>query len=384
MKRRSYLPSLAQENLLKAALWDPPRALDHWRTFLEQIPFDDIDYGSSRLLPLVYKNLAAIAPEDPYMGRMKGIYRLTWAQNQRFLNRLLPVVRLLEENQIPTLLLKGGALTLTCYGDYGLRGMGDIDLLVASQHATQAMQLLEQASWKMIQEYHKLDISVHHAAHYLDPQSGIDLDLHWHLLVFRCNDSADRLFWEKPGTCQYQNRSLTTLVPVDHLFHTLCHGAAWNEVSPIRWVVDAAWLIKKGPIDWDRILFLTERLGFVCQIRETLAYLSEVMECSIPDEVLKRLEGMPVDRWQKKEYDFISQPRSFFGILPFLWLQNSEKAGRASWPKTALRFIPFTKKWYGYDHYHELLGFFMGKAFQKLKNRFQNGADKPGVTQAEA
>lgn len=362
-----YLPNPDQELLLKAALWDGPRALKNWQTFLNKVSFDDIDYGSSRLLPLVYKNLSPVAPQDPYMGRMKGIYRLTWAQNQRFLNRLAPIVHLFQENQIPTLLLKGGALTLTCYEDYGLRGMGDIDLLVPSEHATQAMQLLEQAQWEMKQEYQKLDTSMHHAAHYIDSTTKIDLDLHWHLLVFRSNDAADKLFWEKTSTCQFQDQTIPTLQPVDHLFHTLCHGAAWSNVAPIRWVVDATWLIRKGPIDWDRIVYLTEKLGFVGQFLDTLGFLREIMECPIPKEIIHRLERLPMDDWQKREYAFMSQPRPFLGILPHLWLQNLKREETVSWPKRAMRFLPYIKRWYGFDHYHELLIFFMGKGLRKLK-----------------
>ncbi len=372
MQHRSYLPSLEQEDLLKAALWEPSRALLHWHAFKAKVPFDDIDYGSSRLLPLVYKNLVAVAPDDPFMGRMKGIYRLTWAQNQRNLNQLTSVQKLFEENNIVLLLLKGGALTLSCYQDYGLRGMGDLDILIPPEKAELAISLLQSVGWKAQKHFNKIYIPIHHANAFTHNESGIEMDLHWHLIGQRCDKELGKLFWEHTPETKLGTTHCKTLQATDHLFHTLVHGTAWNTVAPIRWIADAYWLINHNEIDWDRLSKVSQKLQMVLPIRDTLHYLLERFEVKVPEKIISELKDYHCPPWQIKEYRaWNQQTRGFFGVLPLLWVRHSQANSTQSTLARSWGFIRYLKQWYGFDHSAQIPAHLIKKTIRKIKKNLQ-------------
>ena len=70
-------PTPAQELLLRSALLTGPGALEAWQRWKSQhdLVESELDHGSFRLLPLVYRNLSAQGIEEPHLARLKGIYR---------------------------------------------------------------------------------------------------------------------------------------------------------------------------------------------------------------------------------------------------------------------------------------------------------------------
>jgi hypothetical protein len=92
-------------------------AIEAWCEWKAAVDLDRIDEGSSRLLPLLYRNLHSYGVRDPMMQRYKGVHRLTWYKNHLLFHHLLPLVRAFQQEGIETMLLKGAALTLAHYRD---------------------------------------------------------------------------------------------------------------------------------------------------------------------------------------------------------------------------------------------------------------------------
>ena len=67
-------PTWEQESLLKAALLQGEEAIKAWHKWKSRVDVDQLDPGSLRLLPLLYRNLRTHGVEDPLMNRFKGIY----------------------------------------------------------------------------------------------------------------------------------------------------------------------------------------------------------------------------------------------------------------------------------------------------------------------
>lgn len=360
---QAFLPNPAQESLLKAALLEGEEAVLAWRAYLNQVDFDKTDYGSSRLLPLVYRNFQQMGHEAPYLGRMKGIYRLTWAENQKKFQTLSALLQAFREAQIPALLLKGAALTLLCYRDFGLRGMGDLDLAVPVSKALEAVAILEKLNWSPELEFQKIQVALH-AAHFKSPH-GEDLDLHWHILFRRCEEEYDRLFWEGARPVLHQGESLLTLQPSDHLLHACIHGAAWSPSSPLRWVADCIFLIRNCEIDWERILRLAAQLHMVPTLQATLPYLTRFTS-DIPAEFLARLAAIESPQWQHDELEVLCRPIGFFGVLPILWNRHSQLRASDRLLGRYRGFPNFLKHYYAFDSYRDLGKAFLRKGWKKL------------------
>ena len=91
--------------------------------------FDNLDGGSYRLMPMLYKKLVPLGINDDVLyEKIKGIYRYTLYKNSLALAGLHEILRALSEAGVPVMLLKGGAMILKYYPDRGMRPMNDIDL----------------------------------------------------------------------------------------------------------------------------------------------------------------------------------------------------------------------------------------------------------------
>src|SRR5690606_31894031 len=102
------------------------------------------DHASTTLLPLVYRNL-----KEESHPLCKSTYRHTWLSNQIFWTKTLPILQnLLNAGIKKIVLLKGMAMILHHYRDFGVRVIGDIDILIDRIHLPLAYSLLTSSGWR--------------------------------------------------------------------------------------------------------------------------------------------------------------------------------------------------------------------------------------------
>jgi hypothetical protein len=97
-----------------------------WAYFLDQ----GLRHG---LLPLAYDRLRRLGGDQvppEVMANLRARYYVRQRQHMCLMIRLAEAVAVLQEEGIEPIVLKGGALAGTVYGNPGLRPMGDLDLLV--------------------------------------------------------------------------------------------------------------------------------------------------------------------------------------------------------------------------------------------------------------
>ena len=96
-----------QELLLQAALLEGEDAISAWQQWRNMVDLEGHpDYWAYRLLPLLYKNLQRYGVKDPFMKRLKGIYRLAWYKNQRFFYDMSRVLKYLHEMDLLVIILE--------------------------------------------------------------------------------------------------------------------------------------------------------------------------------------------------------------------------------------------------------------------------------------
>ncbi|MGZ4846701.1 MAG: nucleotidyltransferase domain-containing protein [Halobacteriota archaeon] len=309
------LPSRQQELLLKAALLQGNVAIDAWTQWKAQTDLDHIDYDSIRLLPVLYKNLSALGVDDPLLNRYKGLHKRAWYMNQVLLHRMASLIRSLEDAGIRTMILKGAPLNLLYYRDYGLRPMGDIDLLVPFDQAAKASSLL--LEWGLKPEFPSR-ISRMEPEFYFSSQSetsfvddsGTVVDLHWHILYELNFAQADDTFWDAAVPINADDGLTTlTLCPADLLLHTIVHGIRWNPEPMLRWVADASVIINSGKeIDWQRLITLATRYHLVLYVRNGLLYLNKVLDIPIPASCLEQIQRIKCSPFERMEYYLLNLP----------------------------------------------------------------------------
>jgi len=333
-------PTIEQELLLKAALCRGQPAVEAWRVWKTAVDIDDIDNGSQRILPLLHRNLRANGVDDPLMNTYKGVHRRTWYENQLLFRPLTPLLSLLHDGGIRTMVLKGVPLLLHYYGEYGLRPMSDVDILVPTEQALAAVDCLKAEGWRpkdrTWRSFSTTLLRVRHSESFKN-DDGHEFDLHWHLLHECCYDGADDIYWDAAGRIDVNGVSSRSLCPTDQLFHTCVHGVMWNLITPLRWMPDAALILQTAGdrIDGDRFVLLARERYLVLRVREALNYICDLLDISIPPSVLRDLEEIPVSKIERKEF-LSGCRRSAMGQLPVYWshyrslLRRRKRAGLSS------------------------------------------------------
>ncbi len=264
-------------------------SLGEWKA---SVDLNDVEHGSLRLLPLLYRNLQRHGVEDDAMPRLKGIYRNAWVRNQLVLEHGLRASSALSEQGLDSIVLKGAALLADgSYSELALRPMEDFDLLVRPADFRRAIDALRAIGW----EFHPSSVDPEWYLPYrhavaLRYRDG-ELDLHW--ASIRDRFDGDDAFRAEAVDAELLGRKVRVLAPSDQLLQLCGHASARNvDVAPIRWVADAWFLLARHgtTFDWERVVRVARGRALSLAVLRCLEYLQEGLGVAIPMTVLRTLE----------------------------------------------------------------------------------------------
>jgi hypothetical protein len=296
--------------MLRAALLEGELALESWNEWERNVNIEVIDYGSHRMIPLLYRNLQRHEVKDPLMERLKGVYRYYLYKNEILLHRTGILLAAFEDAGISTMVLKGAALIPLYYRESGLRPMLDADVLVHANQAEQAMELLTRLQWTPVRYGRpQMRIPIIHSTPFEDGR-GRQVDLHWHLFWECFNANDDDAYWENAIPVQIGGVQTLALNPTDQLLHTCWHGARWNEVPPIRWVADAMAILgaSAAEIKWPSLLKKAEKHRIILPVKDSLEYLKKTFAAPVPDTLLKSLSAIRISKIERENYEMTLNP----------------------------------------------------------------------------
>jgi hypothetical protein len=291
LKQRPF-PNGAQKLLLKAALFDRNEAFSSWEKWKSTVDFEeDVDHGSYRLLPLVYDKLHKNGYSDVLSGRLKGIYKRSWMENQQIFHHASEIIKNFSEAQIPVIAMKGIPLSFLVYDNPATRPMSDADILVPYQKAGEAVALLKKEGYKPANEaILEHDLLYGRGMGFTD-DNGRELDLHWRAMPDSIKSAKKSDFWDQAAPMNVMGANAFRFSYTDELLQTIVHGLRKNPEPPIRWVADAFLLIKYHgeEIEWNRLLKYARRYKVLIQLKEGLNYLVNEFKIGIPADVMDKL-----------------------------------------------------------------------------------------------
>lgn len=291
----SPFPNASQELLLKSALMRKDIAIPAWREWRKTVDFElDVDHGSFRLLPLAYHNLSSFDYSDDLVaGRLKGIYRQSWIKNQQLFYKTANILTLLNNAGLPTVVLKGIALSELVYKNYGIRPMSDMDILVPFSEARHAIKILEEAGFA-IESEHLLEHNLEYGRSIaFTDRDGTEIDLHWYAFVNSLGNVQMNDFWDDVIPVEVSGVKTHSLTHTDNLLHAIVHGIRKNPEPPIRWVADAMRIINSDDVqvDWKRLLSYASKFRVFLQVKEALLYLRDNFDANIPGDIIEQMEA---------------------------------------------------------------------------------------------
>lgn len=325
--RLSVWPNETQLLLLKAATLPFSDASAAWQLFLAHHA-DQLDASGERLLSLIYFNMAIRLNQDRFLQYdfLKMKYYVVFSENRFLFNAFSPVLSQLQGAAIPVLALKGLAYHTLYYKNSGARKMMDIDIMVPPAYFIDAALILEKNGWRTFKctPLKNFDYKTSHALTYFDDANN-SIDLHYHLLHSLYYKEADNEYWEAAVPFTWYNQTMLTLNSSDHLLHCCFHGNVVGAyIQPLRWIVDAFYIIAESKIDWNRLIFLSEKKSISLFMLNSLRYLKTHFNADIPEDVLISLENIKItssDKWfyngrhRKTNGFFVAQLFQFLEVI---------------------------------------------------------------------
>jgi hypothetical protein len=342
--------SPSQLSLLRAALLDGPAASEAAKSWFAlrrmeemSLGFEALDVASRRLLPLVYRNLKTSVPA-PLRNDLRLIYNEYWADNQKRLQHLENLLAWFQANEIPTLVLKGMALSLLHYRDMAARPTSDLDILMPEDRAQEAIGLLERDGWAPFLYLPSAPKKPYfyrhtHAIPFERPGSS-DLDLHWHVLSESTFLGADQPFWHDSVPLTVKSVHTRALNPTDQLMHACVHGFRATDIPPIRWIADAVVILRTAPMDWNRLVNLAKYLHVTLPLALSLSFLRTTFPTPIPEEVVEELQAVPVDHAERRYFETLVHNNSDWREVLAYNLERHRRANRDRNPVLGAASLP--------------------------------------------
>lgn len=298
-------PNETQIWLLKACLFSGRSAQDAWENWTARVDFNKIDPASYNLLPLISRNAALTSLQDPIFEKCKGVYRQTWVMNRLQWGKALSVLAQLCRAGIDKiLLLKGMAMILHYYQDFGVRVIGDIDIFIQREQLPLADSFFRASGWKQSSSRIDLRNPEHlkrwHALSFIH-KARVEIDLHWSFIQENSPSVDESVFSESRRLDDIQ---LYMPNCTDLLLQTCVHGMKYSPIPLIRWVADAVTILKNSEkeMNWERLVELAKKARVCIPLRSALQFLVDRFDVSIPQKAIEELAAVPSSRLEALEY----------------------------------------------------------------------------------
>jgi Uncharacterised nucleotidyltransferase len=359
-----------QELLLQASLLSGEIGVQAWNNWSQSVDVNNLDKGSDRLLGLLYRNLENYNITDSLMLRLKGIYRHTWSKNQVRLHSLASILRTLQTAGIKTLILRGAALVLQTYKDFGVRPADDLGVLVHPQDVRMAITLLSELGWTTNQNI-EAHIPYRHFIQ-LKHVDGQCCDIYWHIFPEFCQSQADEEFWCDALSLQIEDVLTHTLNPTDQLLYVCVQASQWNAIPSFRWFADAIALLQncESEIDWQRLVIQAQKHHLSLSLSNSLKYLKDTFELPIPDDILLLLQSIPKSKLELMAYQTKARTHKLLGRLPELWYQHIRVSYQTSHQQNLVRklvsFPKYLQHVWGIENMKQLWLYVMSQGIKRL------------------
>lgn len=253
------------------------------------------------IAPLIFHNLRKLPNADiipqPVMDRLKLLHHVVGLRNMQLYGELHKVVKRLQDDGIPVILLKGAVLAEAVYPDAALRPMSDIDLLVKKTHLSAVQEILPELGYlpssKLSADFYE---EHHHLMPYMKHDKSVVVEIHHNIAPepFASKINVSNL-WEESELINTVGPDALTLSPEDLILHLCLHFADDLFVERVKVLVDISETIRHygNGLDWRSIIRKSNLFGVGSFVYCSFYLAREIMDAAIPAHVLRDLELCP-------------------------------------------------------------------------------------------
>lgn len=235
--------------------------------------------------PLLHHRLKSLALSLPIelADELKNDHLVLSMRNVRLYHGLGNLLRLLQEKNIAVIVLKGAYLAEVVYGDVGLRGMNDIDLLVKKDDLPRVDQELLASGFEAT-DFNRTITEINHHFGYKLPGSDIRAEIHWTLMAIENIAKDIDGLWSRSQSATIAQVSTRVLSPEDLLLHLCLHMTKHARDMHIRMLCDIGEIVRhdREKLDWSQIDARARQWGIYRAVYVVLRLAEELLESAVP------------------------------------------------------------------------------------------------------
>jgi hypothetical protein len=292
-----------------------------------------------RVTPTVWKVLKTSAATDIPLDFATLAEKYTQEnalRNLALASTLVRLTRVLHQNGIRSIVLKGVGVAVQVYDEWVRRHAGDIDLFVDAHDLNRAVSLLKASGFCQMEydidpmsKKFNLLMQWNNQIAYSDTARHIDIELHWqlfpqqHLLPLTFN-----AVWHDSQSIAMANTTFHTLSRHHTLLHACCHGAKhlWNRLF---WLYDVALCINRfSDTDWRVLKALVKRLRAQQFIAQALYLVRIFFDVQLPPAGYQLMSAgkdrnRMLYRVMRLMFEFDADPCNPFSIQHLMEIQQN-------------------------------------------------------------
>ena len=250
-----------------------------------------IRYG---VAPVLYHTLKPLYAElkisEAVWEKLRSIYYSSVVRNMRLYRELLKVVELLNSQGTPVILLKGGHLAETVYGNIALRPMADVDLLAREEDLPRVHRALIEQGYSTADGQLSCQL---HLAPYIK-EKGQVIEVHFSITRPPVSERfAIATLWERVHKYSYQGVEVLTLGPEDLMLHICTHTCLDHSFdNGIMPYLDILHTVEhyEDSLSWEQLWERAGEWGIERTVYLMLSLTEKMLGLVVPEEIKAKMD----------------------------------------------------------------------------------------------
>ncbi|PSB03311.1 nucleotidyltransferase domain-containing protein [Merismopedia glauca] len=289
-----------------------------------------------KVIPLVYCKLNGICPSyipEDILQEMRQIFHNNSKKNLVLTEKLIQIINLLQNNNIPCLTFKGVTLGILAYQKIFLRTFTDLDILIPKKSVSRTTKLLIEHGYEpqfnFSESQQKTYLEIRNEQTFANSKRNITLDIHWSLLAEHlsfCLKTED--VWQFQQEVNINGNLIPSLSPEIMVLY-LCTNGAKDSWIYLQSICDLARLIDNHPnLNWEQVMAQAGRLGTRKMLFLGLSLCQILFNLPLPPKIRQQILTEPqieilVNQVTQNLFDD-ARPQEFLLIRKRIYLKTMD------------------------------------------------------------
>ncbi|WP_413199972.1 nucleotidyltransferase family protein [Nostoc piscinale] len=238
---------------------------------------------------------------------LQKYYYLNTQHSLLMASKLVNILNIFTEHNIPVIPFKGPILATTAYGDISRRSFGDLDLLVHQEDFLKTKQVLTNQGFEPYADSNEQEAAYlkslnsqdeeaylrsHWELHLINRKEQVTLDVHQGVLSKKFSlPSSSEWIWDDTITINFAGKQILSF-SAENLIIILCSQGSKDCWLYLNRICDLAEVLHTyTDVNWEKIQQLAIELKMTRMLLLGLSLAHHILDASLPEFILQKIES---------------------------------------------------------------------------------------------